>query len=235
MLQSFLLGSTFKASWFLMAALVSVIFVWIVSKRVHDKWLLLLGLLLYLLCCLTSNYYNLIRNEEILDFYHKYRSVFLIPFNSFPVAMLFVVYGKVLAERSIYIPQRFLLLLVLVSFSLLYIEYYIIWHYDLINCDDDSFLSLIPLSLFSFMLVGQSRWTLDADTKRIRKASTVMYCCHLTYAFIVNHFLERCNIESQIVHHGMLFLLTLLISVVTFRVIEFFENYPHLGVLKYAH
>ena len=234
-LQCFFFDSTFRASWFLMAALINVVFVWAISKRIHDKWLLLLGIILYSFCCLTSNYYSLIQNEGILNAYSTYQSIFTSPYNSFPVALLFVVYGKILAEKSVSIPQQLVFLLTIISLILLYVEYYVICHFNVDVIQDDSFIFLIPSSLFCFMYIGQSGWTLKAETLKIRKASTVIYCCHASFTSIVSYILEKCDIKSLILYYVSLFLITLLVCVMTFVVIDKLEKKPHLGFFKYAH
>ncbi len=162
-----------------------------------------------------------------------YTAVFKTPYNSFPVALLFIVYGKILAEKSVSIPRPLLSILIISSLFLLYVEYYLIWHFSIVEYDD-CFIFLIPLSLFCFMYIGQSKWTLNMDTKKMRAASTVIYCCHASYSPIVNFILEQCKIEPQVLYI-LLFLITLLLSVLTFVVIDKLEQKPHFGILKYAH
>lgn len=233
--QCFLFGSTFRASWFLMAALIAIVFIWYFSKWINDKWLILLGIVFYLFCCLTSNYYSLLENSDMMiDAYEKYKSIMFAPYNSFPVAFLFVMCGKILAERSISIPQHFLLIILIVSLILLCGEYCLIKKCNLFIADD-SYLFLVPSSLFAFMFIGQSRWTFETDSKEMRKASTIIYCCHASYASIANFFLEQCDIESQYLYYVIWFVITLLVSFLTVVIILRLEKCPYWGFLKYAH
>lgn len=230
--QCFLFGSTFRASWFLMAALIAIVFVWYFSKWINDKWMIVLGCVFYLFCCLTSNYFYLCSN--IIDVYEKYESVFKEPYNSFPVAFLFVMFGKILAERAIFIPQYLLFVLTIASLIFFYGEYCLIQEYSL-SIEDDSYLLLAPLSLFVFMFIGQSKWTLNKDTKGIRKASTIIYCCHASYASIVNFILEQCGMESLFLFYTTLFVITLMLSYITVYIISRLETYSHFRLLKYAY
>ncbi len=127
----FLFSSTFGASWFLMASLIGIVVVWALSKFFSDFWLLLIGSILYLSCCLFSNYYNAIESSSILKAYSIYSSQISDPYNSFPVAFLFVVLGKDLSEKKIFVSNIILLLLISISFLFLYCEYYFIQQFNL--------------------------------------------------------------------------------------------------------
>ena len=233
--QCFLFGSTFRASWFLMAALIAIVFVWYFSKWINEKWLFFLGIVFYLFCCITSNYYSLLeKSDMMIDFYEQYKSIMFAPYNSFPVAFLFVMFGKILAERSMSIPQHFLFVLLIVSLLLLCSEYCLIKKYTL-SIADDSYFFLVPSSLFAFMFIGQSRWTFKTDTREMRKASTIIYCCHASYASIVNFFLEQRDLESQYLYYVIWFIITLLVSFLTAAIILRLEKHPYCGFLKFAH
>ena len=149
-LQCFLFGSTFRASWFLMASLLSVIFVWCVSKKISNSCLIGLGLFFYIFCCLFSNYYDMISNDVLIDIYKKYVLVFKRPYNSFPVAMLFVVVGKLFAENSVIVSNKKILLFLLASILALYAEFYLVQNYSHVT-NDDCFFSLIPFSILLFI------------------------------------------------------------------------------------
>ena len=233
-LRNFLFGSTFRASWFLMASLLNIIFVWFVSNKIGNYILLFLGFALYYICCLFSNYYNIIGNSHILYIYHIYAQYIAAPYNSFPVALVFVMFGKILSEKSFFVQQRYLFMLILISLSLLFTEYYVIQHFNL-SYEDDSFLFLIPASLYIFMFIGQCQWSCKRDTHNIRKASTVIYCCHCSYATIIYHLLFLFNIQSVFTFHLIWFLLTLSTSFITYIIIRKAEDIPLFHFLRYAH
>lgn len=233
--QCFLFSSTFRASWFLMATLIAIVSIWFFSKWINEKWLVLLGIVFYLFCCLTSNYYSLLETSAMMiEAYEKYKAILFVPYNSFPVAFLFVMCGKILAERSVYIPQHSLFVLLIASLLLLCGEYFLIKKYGL-SIADDSYLFLIPSSIFAFMFIGQSQWTFKTDTMEMRKASTIIYCCHASYASIVNSFLGRCGMASQHLYYVIWFVITLLLSFLTVIIILRLEKYPFLRFLKYSH
>ena len=52
---------------------------------------------------------------------------------------------------------------------------------------------------------------------------------------LATYILEKCDIKSLILYYVSLFLITLLVCVMTFVVIDKLEKKPHLGFFKYAH
>lgn len=54
--RSFFFGSTFVASWFLMASLIGVVVVWLLSAmKVKSVWIIGTGAVIYALCCLPKD------------------------------------------------------------------------------------------------------------------------------------------------------------------------------------
>ncbi len=84
-LIDFLLSSTFIASWYIMALLQSVLIVYILSKKIPDKVLLAFSMIIYLVCCLFSNYQNLLYGSSVLEFYNNNISPNIAIWNSFLV------------------------------------------------------------------------------------------------------------------------------------------------------
>lgn len=239
-LQSFLFSSTFRASWFLMASLVNILFVWYVARRFSNIFLFILGFILYFICCLFSNYYYFIDKGLVIDIYHKYVSVFSSPFNSFPVALLFVVIGKYLAEHSVYIPNKQLIILFVLSIAFLYIEYYVIeikmmelypFPYQLFR-NDDSFFFLIPSSFLLFVIVGQNYLKIDRETIILRNCSTIVYCCHCSIVSVVNHILGVIGLYSQ---PSMLFMIVLFLSFLVFMIIYKLSHIREFKFIKWAY
>ena len=232
-LQCFLFGSTFRASWFLMASLLSVIFVWFVSKRISNTLLVVLGLFLYLFCCLFSNYKDLINNEVLIEIYKKYVLLFKRPYNSFPVAVLFVVVGKVLAEKSVVVSNMKIIFFLCVSIFFLYAEFYFVQN-DSHVINDDCFFSLIPLSVLLFMFIGQNYINYNGETRNIRKCSTVIYCCHGSIASVMKYVLLQIGVVSGLVFYAILFFITLLISLGVYQLMCLLSQYTNFQFVKWG-
>lgn len=235
-IKCFLFSSTFRASWFLTASLINIVFVWWASRKISDIWLIVLGLLFYFPCCLFSNYNNIVENENVIESYIKYASCFSTPYNSFPVALLFIMFGKILAEKSILFSNRKIIFYLIMSIISLYIEFYII-QYNRLFLFDDCYLSLVPSSLLIFMLIGQNHITISFPTREIRKCSTIIYCCHASIASCVNGVLTIMGGQrmSATIYYGCMFMITLLISFWVYTFIQQLSKSNYSRLVKWAY
>ena len=55
-IRGFFLGSTFRGSWFLMALMECISFIWLLSRRLHTPTLLFIGICMYTISVLFSSY-----------------------------------------------------------------------------------------------------------------------------------------------------------------------------------
>lgn len=196
--RGFLFGSTFIASWFLMASLTGVVIVWLLARwQVSNKWIVGIGVVVYAACCLFSNYYSTIAASSwVVDAYNSYISIFASPFNSFPCSLLFVAIGKVLAEGALSFSRQRLLLLLAVSMVALYVEFIVACHYCVVVYDD-CYFSLPVACTCIFVLIGQSRpCELSIDARKLRACSTIIYCSHATVVSCLGSLLRHQGIDQ---------------------------------------
>lgn len=236
--KNFFLSSTFIASWFLIASIVAMVIVWFLAeKKVKDVWLLALGAVLYGVCCLVSNYYFLCLSIPGFESaYSTFTQVFTYPFNSFPVALLFVVMGKILAQRSLHIPIRALRIMLALSLVLIYCEFFFIKYCGTVVCDD-CYFALPPLCMSLFMLVGQSTpMAISYDTTPLRAYSTIIYCSHATIAFQVGCELRELLLNPNSFQYlAFRFVATFLCVFVLSYTILKLEKLKPLSFLRYSH
>lgn len=236
--RSFFFGSTFVASWFLMASLIGVTIVWLLSSlKVKNSVILVIGVVIYMLCCLVSNYYNLLSHcPSFVKAYTCYTDIFTQPFNSFPCSILFVGIGKNLAEKELSPSNKLLWIVLFFSMVLLYVEFYITQHYFKAYYDD-CFLLLPVACACIFMLIGQSspRKT-GYDTIKLRTYSTIIYCCHGTLLSIMNSVLNfiKMNEINCIIQFAMFFI-TIFLSIAICELLMRLERCRHLGWLRFSH
>lgn len=233
-IKSFFISGTFSASWFLTSSIISVSFVWVLSKRFNNRSLLWIGILAYFICCLTSNYFSLYENLPYsVSIYKSYSFVLGKPCNSFLSAILFVVLGKILAEEKFLVSNRVLLFVFVLSLFLLFVEARIIASYGLnhskVDYSDDCFFSLLPLCLSSFMLLGQNAFTIQFNTKWLRNASTIIYCSHYTLISVLTSFV--CLFSRGFV----LFVVASFLSAILSLIIIIFEKKRRFRWLSYSH
>ena len=237
-IKGFFFGSTFMASWFLMASVIGVIIVWYLrEKNVRNVWLLIGGVVIYCLCCLTSTYDSLcMRIPGFENAYQSYYSIFRAPFTSFPCALLFVAIGKILAERKLYIPDNLLLSVMVLSLVALYCEYWFTSScFKVVN--DDCYFSLPILCTCLFMMVGQSSPIgSHYDTKRLRAYSIIIYCSHVTVAtFLYKNFGNIFAFPRIPLCLTLFFVTTLAIALLLSWAILKLERYKPLKWLRFAH
>ena len=237
-MQCFLFSSTFRASWFLMASLLGISLVWFLSDKVKTSLLVAVSMLFYIICCLTSNYFYIC--EGIPGFsqaYEAYHAVFTSPFNSFPVALIFVLAGKYLAEHPVFVPNTRLIAVILLCFVTLYVEYACLDRQRVV-CDD-CYFSLLPLSVALFMLVGQSYVKIGNDSKILRRYSTVMFCVHASILPYIKgafkHLFRYAGMDNGDAISLVTFLVTILFCVVLTRVLVEMSRHERFGFVKYSY
>lgn len=236
--KNFFLSSTFMASWFLMASVVAVVIVWFLAeKKVKDLWLLVLGAVSYVCCCMVSNYYFLCQSIPGFEkAYTSFAQVFTSPYNSFPVALLFVAMGKCLAQRSLHLSTRALCTVLGLSLVLIYCEFFFIKYCGTV-VNDDCYLALPLLCMSVFMLVGQSAPLESSfDTKALRACSTIIYCSHATIAYQVGCELRELLLNPNSFQYlAFRFVGTFLcVFVLSYTILQL-EKLKPLSFLRYSH
>lgn len=236
--KSFFFGSTFIASWFLMASLIGVAIVWLLSLwKVKNIWIIVIGIVTYLFCCFVSNYNSLMTNfPRFIEVYNGYTSKFTLPFNSFPCSILFVGIGKLLAENQFAPYNKKLFVFLLFSFLGLYIEFFFTKHYCKVYFDDCYFM-LPAVCICIFMLIGQSRpCEIGLNTKKLRSYSTIIYCCHGTLLSWQHIILQDMGIkEPDDIAVLLMFLIAIAVPIALAELFLFLERHRHLRWLRYSH
>lgn len=186
-LRSLFFSNTFGASWFLTACIISVNLVYWLSKKTNIFVILLLSLFAFSLSLSSSYYYGLIDNylNESCRYYHKVFSQLLMPANSFIVALLYIVMGKVMAERKSCITSisvRKLSLLLVLCLVLGGLEIVVFRKFAHTN-DAFIMLPLITILLFTLLLrtsMGMSK----IQSKFLRDMSILIYLIHPIIVFL---------------------------------------------------
>lgn len=223
--KSFLFTGLFPASWFIPAAVIGMIIVYELSKFMSNVFLLLVGFLCYFLCLADSSYYYLFEDnvliKNILNVCHFF---FGSCYLSFIQSIVWIVLGKILAESpmSCRLNHRIyfgLSVIMLTAESLLVKKLYL-FH------DDACYLSLLPICLFLFVIIGESSISVKYN-EMVRRISIILYCVHLSIINVLRDF-------SLLNNYQILFV-TILLSLFISMLILWLERYPAFKWLKYAH
>lgn len=112
-------------------------------------------------------------------------------FNSFPVSIVWLSLGRLLAFKGKRrdIPLYASLVCFIVSAILLWIEYSVLKNYVTEQVDDDCYLLLIPVCYFLVDLLLRINISIK-NAKYFRKCSTIIYCVHMSLYPILLYFLK---------------------------------------------
>lgn len=173
---NFVLRSVFPASWYLAAYMICISIVYFGRRRM--KLLTAIGLGLYAVCCMESNYGALI--SGLLPASDTYFAGYVkMLYVSFPAGLIFVVLGRFIAVRE---PGwATAVAAILAGGAGLAFEAHFVVANGL-RVADDCYFSLLALAPGVFLAVVKTRLTLGFDTTVLRRLSTINYCSH--YAII---------------------------------------------------
>lgn len=235
-LKNTLFSSTFIASWFIAASIWATLIIYKVSKKVNNKVLFVVFLLINFICCLVSSYSPLFTN---LNFINKIANIYSIllpsPIFSFPVALIWIFIGKMFADKKIdyKIKNKKIFFLLLITFSiLLFVEWKYVIYLTSFNFND-CYFSLIPLCFLIFKLLLNIDIKLK-NSKVLRKISTIIYPLHASVAYVIAYFAKNFITDSTLLSIFNFFI-TLLICLIASFVISKLEKIKIFGILKYSH
>lgn len=234
--RTFLFDSTFVASWFIMATVIAVLIVYFASKRMSNKTMLLVSMVIYILTALRSSYYSELQNVTwISTLVSGYESIFYPGYNSFPAALYWVVCGKCFAENEIRFSMKASVIITIISGALLYAEWSFV---KLLNgtYNNDCYICLIPFCTFLFSVAKQIRPFQLKGTIWLRKASVIMFALHGTLVSLgitwnLFFLVDFLNISSE----SKNFIVTVFVCLGASFVIMLLEKTKWFSWLKYSH
>ena len=237
--RGFLFGSTFVASWYITATVIAVCAIVFLAKKIGNIPLFLGSALCYVFACLSSNYANLFSgNEAITHIAESLFPVLGVPYNNFVVAFLWIMIGKMFAEKESELRKRYsearfstaVWVALVVSCGFLCAEQFVIRLYDLAFTNDCYLLLPVPVILLFAIILNTDMQSRHA--KEFRAASTITYCFHGTFLSALRFVLGRYDFFD----YGCLeFALGLAASwVVTYAILKL-EDKQVGKLLRYSH
>lgn len=231
--RNILFQSTFPASWFLMALILSVALVFALSKWLNNRALLIGTSLIYVLLVIRSGYTFYEQIPWLENARVSYEIIFGNPVFSFHSGLVWVVLGKCFAEGECNWSQKTNTIVMGASAVLLYGEWMCtrIWGNGLL--ENDCFLMLLPLVACLFYQLLRIPPFYSPRTVFLRKASIIVYTTHITLLWIVHKVLTQLPIPDP---YGFFWLVgTLLMCFAVSFCILTLEKHPYFRWLKYAH
>lgn len=235
-ISSFFFANTFEASWFISASIIGTL---IVEKavKVTDKKgiLLILFSLVYLVCCFSSSYTFIFANYgAISDFGVGYFELFSSPALSFPVSLLYIYIGRLIADDIRHGAKRSMVKTIClpISFILLFVEWKIVGTITgVYNFDCYLFLPLCAYLIMGQLLLANIRTKYGI---LLRKMSIIFYPLHASLALVLKLTIGK-NMPIDERRGIILFIITLSICAMISLLILRLEKNKRLQFLKYSH
>jgi surface polysaccharide O-acyltransferase-like enzyme len=178
-LKSIFFGSTFVASWFIMATIIGVLIIYLLSKLLRKDYLVfLISLFAFCVVTLVSSYKDIIADTFVFTAINKYIDIFGGLVCSFPAALFWVFIGKLFAEQKIKMKSRSLLIsLIICSCIALFVEWKFVISLDG-SYNNDSYFMLAPLCILLFLGVEKIKPIYWKNSVYFKRASTIIYVVH---------------------------------------------------------
>lgn len=237
LLTDFFLGSTFIASWYIMALMIGLAVIYGLSKIVGNRGLLIFGFVTYVFCVLMSNYGNI--GWVRMYIMHPVWSlpVQWVPVNSFPVSFLWIALGKYFADhpKAFYAGRMSTQLWALgFAFVALYAEQLLI---IFLKSDyrSDCYFMLIPVCCLLFGLINNVHMKVKG-AKILRAFSTITFCLHATLAKVLVTIMVDYGIMQWSFRYSILkwAVTVVLCGVATWGILRL-EKVRGFGWLVYSH
>ena len=225
--QSFFFGSTFRASWFLMASIIATSIIASIPKKIKIEYIICASFVAYVFSCLGSSYYHIGENvSEVIDAFELWVGP---PHRNFIVALLWISFGKYFVNHKLPLPNAALIPLIILALCCLYFEYYLVISHGWMKAHD-SFLSLSLVCPLIFQYVQNCKPITWPWIRDYRSLSVITYCLHAT---IVRFFVNGLKILKCPFINETSFLLVLVCCYCAFCIIKKYETkYP---ILKYSY
>ena len=227
LIQSIFLRSTFVASWFIMATVITTSLLTILSKHGNNKLIWTLSFIFYILCCLCSNYRAVF--PFVNDVCWPYIGMVCVPYNSFIIAFMWITIGRWLANSRICIKLSHIIILVVISTLLLFLEWLFVTRFHF-QAASDVYLSLLFLCPSIFLLLQKFSSIKIPYAKDLRHLSVVIFCTHGALLQVLPRLFENIGIV-----HNMRYatILTLPCCLIIYYIIQFLvKRFPFF---KYAY
>ena len=231
-IKSLLFASTFPASWFIQASIVSVTVVYFASKKIKNRYLLVLSLLIYGFTIFRSSYWSVIEDVTLINkVYNIYEFIFSSPMYNASAAFVWVVIGKLFAEKKVQINKIFAIVGLLLSSVLLYGEWLCV---RILNgsFNNDCYFFLIPTAFFAFQLISLIRVSPNNITDFLGKSSTLIYTTHMPAITVIHFLLKRI---LQVTNSIFVFVLVVMLCTIGSYIVLKLEKLRAFRWLKYSH
>ena len=189
LLRDFIFSSTFCSSWFIIALIEGCIILYFCSKKISNKLLLIGSFVIYLFITIISTYTFIIPDNKII---YYFKMIIPAPCNSFLVSFMWMMIGKMFAEKKINYGYKTNTIIFIISGILLFIEWIFVKNKTNIFTFD-CYILLIPFVISIYWFVSNIKPFYYEYSIMLRNISTVMYTTHKSIIYIFNNYIVIGN------------------------------------------
>lgn len=227
-IQNALFSSTFTGSWYLISCMFSSVIIYLLSKKLSSRSIILITFPVYVFCIFTSAYSGLLPEHILNNIFYYFAS----PQNSIICGLLYFAIGKYIAEKQKDIDHPInttpYAVLTLLFFALYYAEITLLDHFHILGGTDAAFM-LIPLSYTLTMFCVNSAYRIRGASL-MRKASTVIYCSQAT-VMLVGRFVAIRLLSIR--HTFLIFLISSVIMTIGVGMVFLLQKKTNIKWAKY--
>ncbi len=222
LLRDFFFSSTFAASWYIIALVIGSIIIYWCSNKISNRLLLIIATIIYFIVTLTSTYELSLLSDKLEHFYHL---IIVASHNSFLVGLIWIMIGKLFADKKIIYHSKLNMVIMITSIVLLFLEWILVK--NMVNVvSKDCYFMLIPLVVTIFSLITNIKPFFFPQSIFLRKISTVMYVSHLSVIHILTNYLL---IDSK----AFILLITIVTGILLTIIVDYLSKW--IKFLKYAY
>lgn len=193
----FIFSSTFSVSWYIMALVIGMLIVYYLCKYTSGRVAFVLGMAAYVLCCLATNYRELISDLRITGMIIRLYPADI--YLSFPASIIWIYLGKIIAENKQWIERKILgkkRATGIIFFGILFLEHYVIQRYA-IGAENDCYFSLLLVCPWLLSVIIGMDCPKLVNTKSMRETSTIIYCSHRAFEWIYEALFRLFQINTR--------------------------------------
>lgn len=225
--------------WYL-GALVNAILIisFLFKKNIKLKYIIIITIFLFTIGLLGDTYYQIIKplknNFLLSNIIEIYETFFKTTRNGLFFGTTFILIGSIFATKKIKINFKAAYLGTLISFFLLVFETFLLMNYSKPK-DYNIFLSLIPLTFFSFYMLMNIKLKNKPIYKKLRIISILIYFSHPLFIYISNLIIKSINTKTNIDLINYQFLLVIILTLSFSIVIEKISQKEKFKLFKYLY
>lgn len=208
-LEDILFNGTFYHLWYLPGAIIGIILVSMLLKKLKLFNVFMITILLYVIGLFGDSYYGITQNVYVVnEFYDLLYILFDYTRNGIFFAPLFLVIGAIISRQKIEPKKEIMMYGFIGSLFLMMLEGLLL-NYFKVQRHSSMYILLVPAMYFLF------QWILlwkNKSYKKFRNISMIVYIIHPLVIILVRGFSKVINLQDILVNNSIIHFIVVLIG-----------------------